>query len=95
MALGGTTAWKQAGISYLQYLGLKTSILRSVLKVIDYLQLVVGLFASQEPVKSRALARQQFSYNKSIGLSSEKGSYESVLISMISLIAYATVAVKG
>jgi hypothetical protein len=48
-----SAAWRQAGLSYLQYLGIAGRVVRSALK---------------EPAKSKAAAREGMFYNKAIGL---------------------------
>eukprot|EP00574_Skeletonema_japonicum_P007037 CAMPEP_0201725626 /NCGR_PEP_ID=MMETSP0593-20130828/8974_1 /ASSEMBLY_ACC=CAM_ASM_000672 /TAXON_ID=267983 /ORGANISM="Skeletonema japonicum, Strain CCMP2506" /LENGTH=70 /DNA_ID=CAMNT_0048217047 /DNA_START=23 /DNA_END=235 /DNA_ORIENTATION=- len=53
-----TTFWRLAGVSYVQYVTKASSTVRAALK---------------EPAKSKALAQETFSYNKSIWSNGEQG----------------------
>ena len=50
-----TAFWRQAGMTYLEYLGASSNALRQSLK---------------EPAKSRAIARSGYWYNKTVGVNS-------------------------
>ena len=57
-AKGASAAWRQAGLSYLQYLSIASKAVRNSLK---------------EPAKSRALGRESLFYNKAVGLGDKVG----------------------
>lgn len=81
-AKAASAAWRQAGVSYLQYLGISSKAVRSALKVRSppfhattcerrrvarLTSLRLSSPLIQEPAKSRAMSRETMFYNKALG----------------------------
>ena len=74
-----TSFWRQAGLSYLQYLAIASRAVRASLKVRRYLcTLTPVLMEAQEPLKTKAIERSMVHYNRA-GPTGEKQPIKSFL----------------